>query len=140
MPEPRFEGLKEDLLRGGIAPYYVNRTLLELREHYADLEADALGTGLSPHQAATQALAALGSEERLAHAVLARRELKSWVARCPWAAAVCRMLVALLALPLVPVVLCADRGTAIARWSASVGLSLLVTSGMLLALQWLIIR
>jgi hypothetical protein len=140
MPEPPFAGLRVELLRGGIAPYYVNRTLLELREHYADLEADALRAGLSPQEAAAEALAALGSEESIAGAVLARRELKVWSSRCPRAAGLCRLLGALAVAPVVPVVgLCTHHGSEIARWGISTGLSLLLTGAMLLTLQWLII-
>lgn len=43
MPNPRqFEALRLELLRSGAAPVHVERTLLELTEHYADLAADAL--------------------------------------------------------------------------------------------------
>ena len=47
MPESRFEALKLELLQGGVAPVYIARTLLELEEHYTDLEQDATSTNRS---------------------------------------------------------------------------------------------
>ena len=38
MPErPQLEGLKLELLRGGVSPVYIERTMIELKEHYEDL-------------------------------------------------------------------------------------------------------
>ena len=46
MPDEQFESLRLELLRSGVAPLYVERTILELGEHYADLESAALAAGL----------------------------------------------------------------------------------------------
>lgn len=77
--------LKVRLLRGGVAPRHVKRTLRELRHHLADLEQCALAAGLSPEKAAAQAREQIGDREQIVQATLARPELKSWAYRCPWA-------------------------------------------------------
>ena len=43
----QFAALRRELLRGGVSPLYVERTILELGEHYEDLENDALAAGMS---------------------------------------------------------------------------------------------
>ena len=72
MPDERFESLRLELLRSGVAPLYVERTVLELGEHYADLESAALAAGYGAEEAARAARAALGNEREIAAAVLAR--------------------------------------------------------------------
>ena len=47
MPDAQFEALRLELLTSGVAPLYVERTIVELGEHYADLESAALAAGLS---------------------------------------------------------------------------------------------
>jgi len=77
-------GLGARLLQGGVAPKHVNRTLKELKHHFADLEQKALSEGLPPRDAVTQAVERLGDPERIIEEVLARPELKSWAYRWPW--------------------------------------------------------
>jgi hypothetical protein len=77
-------GLRMRLLRGGVAPKHVNRTLKELRHHYADLERQALSEGLSQTDAAAQAVQQLGDPKLIIEAALARPELRSWAYRWPW--------------------------------------------------------
>ena len=47
MPDGAFESLRLELLRRGVAPLYVDRTIVELREHCADLESSARSAGYS---------------------------------------------------------------------------------------------
>jgi hypothetical protein len=47
---------------------------------------------------------------------------------------VLRPVLLLLLLPAVPVLACAGRGPAIARWSVSIGLGAVLTGGLLLAM------
>ncbi len=77
MPSP-FDGLREELLAAGMAPRHVRRYLAELDDHLADLREAA------PEEA--EALARLGTAETLAGAMIARKELRGWDARLPWAA------------------------------------------------------
>jgi hypothetical protein len=139
MRDPQFQALKLALLEGGIAPRYVQRTLLELQDHCADLESAAIEAGLSAGEARIEALASLGTEADLAACVLARTELRIWSRRWPRAAWATRAAVMLFALPLLPVYYCVDRGPVIARWSASASLALLLTGGFLLTMHWLMI-
>jgi hypothetical protein len=77
-------GLRMRLLRGGVAPKHVNRTLKELRHHFADLEQKALSEGLSQTDAAAQAVEQLGDPKLIIEEALARPELRSWAYRWPW--------------------------------------------------------
>ena len=78
----RFEGLRERLLRGGIAPRHVRRYLRELEEHYADLYAAQREAGLDEADAAMVARAQLGADENLAKAMLEQRDFRSISAAC----------------------------------------------------------
>lgn len=135
MPEPRFTALKNQLLGGGVAPCYVKRTILELKDHYRDLESEALRAGLGDDEAARWASTALGDEESIAQAVLACAELRAWTHTWPRLASWLRAALLFALLPSVPVVYCYSRGASIARWSVSAGLATLVTAGLMLGLR-----
>jgi hypothetical protein len=77
-------GLRMRLLRGGVAPKHVKRTLKELMHHFADLEQKALSEGLSQSDAAAQAAEQLGDPKLIIEEALARPELRSWAYRWPW--------------------------------------------------------
>jgi hypothetical protein len=80
----RFEGLRETLLRAGVAPRHVRRYLRELDDHLADLIEARQAAGHDGPDAEIRARALLGGDAELAAAMLARPELKSWAARAPW--------------------------------------------------------
>jgi hypothetical protein len=90
-----FDLLGERLLAAGFSPRAVRRYLAELDDHLDDLRAEARRAGQDRHAVETLALSRLGSIEDLAHAMQARPELRSWVARAPWAAFVLAPAVAL---------------------------------------------
>ncbi|HEY6447287.1 MAG TPA: hypothetical protein VIY53_12570 [Acidobacteriaceae bacterium] len=81
-----FRELRERLLRAGVAPRHVRRYLAELRDHLSDLTAEEERGGRSRADAASAALARLGSTESLAAAMLGKPQLRGWSARAPWAA------------------------------------------------------
>ena len=54
MPDAAFESLRLELLRSGVAPLYVERTIVELGEHYVDLESAALAAGLERRRSGAQ--------------------------------------------------------------------------------------
>ncbi len=85
MHDPQFSELRRHLLRGGVAPKHVKRTIKELRHHFLDLEGKALDEGLPPEDAAAQAAEQLGDQELILEGVLARPELRSWAHRWAWA-------------------------------------------------------
>ena len=85
MPQPRFERLSERLLRAGIAPRHVRRTVRELSDHFDDLVREELAGGAGRELAETRALSRLGTDDALAEAMLSRPELRSLTARYPWA-------------------------------------------------------
>src|SRR5690606_19344337 len=115
MPDRRFERLRLELLHAGIAPAYVERTVVELADHYEDLESAARDAGRDAEEAARWAKQALGSEAAILAAVLARPELRSWSARWPRATFCLRSLAQIGMLPLLPIALCFERSAAIAR-------------------------
>jgi hypothetical protein len=135
----RFEALRLTLLSGGVDPRYAERTALELSEHYADLEADALATGLTANEAALVAGTALGTEQSIVAAVLARPELLSFSARWPRVALCLRSAAAIGALPGLPVMFCIEHRPELLRWSASLGAAAALVGSILAWLNWMIL-
>jgi hypothetical protein len=78
---PDFASLSERLLRGGVAPKYVRRTVTELRDHFSDVKDEALASGLSHDEAEREASSRLGTEDVIVDDILAKPELQSWAAR-----------------------------------------------------------
>jgi hypothetical protein len=109
--------------------------ILELRDHYEDLLAAHLESGLDQASAVRAARRALGADARIADAALGRRELLSWSARHPVLTSCARSAASVAAWPAVPVVFCAHRRSLIARWGASLSLAIVVTGSLLLALN-----
>lgn len=133
-----FAALRLELLRGGVSPLYVERTILELGEHYEDLESDALSAGMSAQDAACAARTMLGREETIAAAVMARPELQSWSHRWPTVALCVRSAATIGAMPAIPVLYCV-RSEELARWGSAVGAAVVIV-GMLLAwINWMIV-
>ncbi len=86
MRELDYAWLRERLLRGGVAPKHVRRMIAELRDHHADLFAEAFSGGCSMEDAEMQAAIRLGDADTLAAEIIARPELRSWMSRWPWIA------------------------------------------------------
>jgi hypothetical protein len=139
MPAPDLATLRRQLLQGGVAPYYVERAILELREHYADIENEAMAHGLSAPEAAAYARTCLGDDTAIASAACARPELLLWTRRWPRTARSLHALALCVVLPAVPVVYCAHRGGSIMRWGASASLAAAMTAGLLFAMQQLLV-
>jgi hypothetical protein len=85
MLQSRFDELRERLLRAGIAPRHVRRYLGELRDHFEDLVREETANGVSRSAAEAKARARLGNNDDLAEVMLARPDLRSVMARYPWA-------------------------------------------------------
>jgi hypothetical protein len=85
MSQPCFDRLSERLLHAGIAPRHVGRYCRELSDHFDDLVRAEKAGGAARELAETRALSRLGNDEDLAQAMLARTELRSFMARYPWA-------------------------------------------------------
>ncbi len=134
MPSPKLNALTVLLRDGGVSSAYINRLLAELGDHYADLEREERAAGREPALATLEALRRLGQQDMIAAEVLAKPELRSWSDRWPWIVSLLRPVLLLLLLPTAPVLACAGRGPAIARWSVSISLGALLTGGLLLAM------
>jgi hypothetical protein len=125
MREPDFYWLRERLVREGVAPKHVRRTIAELRDHHTDLFAEAFARGCSVEDAEREASTRLGDEDFLAAEVLARPELRTWAYRWPWIAygvtptlLLVLAFVALLLLLGLSHVARTDQGTFSARWGS----------------------
>ena len=134
MPSPKLNALTTSLRDGGVSSAYISRLVAELDDHYADLEHEERATGREPAAAVVEALRRLGRQDTIAAEVLAKPELRSWPYRWPWIVRLLRPVLLLLLLPAVPVLACAGRGPAIARWSVSISLGVVLTGGLLLAM------
>jgi hypothetical protein len=139
MRDARLESLRLELLRGGVNPLYVDRTIVELGEHYADLESAALAAGQTPADAARSAAAALGNPSELAAAILARSELLSFSTRWPRVAQCLQSAAAIGTLPGLPLLYCLEHRPELARWSAAIGGAMALMGSVLAALNWLIV-
>ena len=139
MPDLRFEALRLELRNCGVAPVYVERTIVELGEHYADLESAALAAGLSAEEAARTALATLGSERAIAAAILARKELLTFSARWPRVANCLHSAATIGTIPGLPLMFCLEHRPELARWGVALGLATTFMGGMLTTLNWLIV-
>jgi hypothetical protein len=135
MPDPDFGSLRDHLLRSGVAPRHVLRTISELTDHYEDLEREAIERGLPPPEARQLANERIGATRTIAQHVLHRPELKSWVYRYPQLARVALPLAYVMLLPVIPLYAGIANAPAIARWFSCLLLSALVTAAMLLAMQ-----
>lgn len=80
----RFESLREQLLKGGIAPRHVRRYLAELSEHLHDLIGQQHALGYEGADAELRARALLGEDRELTAAMLEQKSLHSLPARAPW--------------------------------------------------------
>ncbi len=127
--------LQNRLLRSGIAPRHVRRTVKELEDHYDDLVEQRLRDGMDVPQAGAEARAALGSVDDIVAAVRARPELRSWAFRYPRLAAVVYPITFVVLLPAAPVFIGVAHASLIARWAACLLLGGLITAGMFLVLQ-----
>lgn len=137
MPEPQFRGLQKQLLRGGVQMRHVSRVIAELKDHYCDLEEEILKSGRPAEQASAQAFEMLGDLDAVATQLLANPKLKSFVYRWPWMVVILRPSVLVAHLFVVPVLVIAERGTTIARWSMAGCFAAILTSTLFFLLQQL---
>ena len=135
MPKPDFQTLKKQLLRAGVAPRHVRRSVAELGDHFDDLVDAALDRGMDRRSAERDALRELGDLEHIADAINARPELRCWARQYPRVAAVFYPLACVAVLPAVPVIVGVVHAPLLARWATCIFLSGLVTAAMLLVLH-----
>jgi hypothetical protein len=135
MREPDFQQFESELLRVGIAPRHVRRTVAELREHLDDLVEAALESGFEIQLARRQAAAQMGDLQQVAIAMRACPEMRSWSYRFPRIAVVIYPLTCLALLPAVPVLAGVAHASVLARWTACVLFGGLVTAAIFLVLQ-----
>ncbi len=135
MPRPGFSVLRNELLQAGIAPGHVHRSITELNEHFEDLVDAAMGDGRGRDEAERQAVERLGDLQGIATAMKQHPELRSWAWRWPRLAFFVYPLACVAALPVVPVIAGVRNAPQLARWTACLLLSGLVTAFMFLVMQ-----
>jgi len=135
MRELDLSRLQSELLRSGVAPRHVRRTVDELSDHYEDLVEQGLSEGLDSRSARCGAVTMLGEVEVIAQAVRAQPELRSWAFRFPRVAAVVYPLTFVMLLPAAPVFIGAAHANHLAKWVVCLFLSGVVTAAMFLMLQ-----
>jgi len=138
MPNREFQELERALLESGIARVYVDRTILELTEHRADLEREALAAGMSSEAAASAARTSLGSDQAISTAILARPELFDWSHRWPRVASCVSSALFVGAIAEAPVVFCIHRAADILRWGVAGALAALLVGSLGAWLNWMI--
>ena len=135
MDEPNFLRLRKSLLNSGVAPRHALRIVDELEDHYLDLCAEYRANGFSRADAVNAAKTQLGSLDAVGESVRQRKELRRWCYRYPLLGRALLPVAWLLALPAVPIVVGAGYVPAIARWSAILSASAVVTAAIFLAMQ-----
>lgn len=135
MPGPDLKKLERYLLRSGVAPRHVTRTIDELHDHFDDLEAEARRSGMSPRLACAHASVRLGDPRDIASEVVRRPELRSWMYRFPTLARVALPIAYAAMLPAASIAAGAELATVVVRWGACLLLSAAVTVLMLFAMQ-----
>lgn len=125
-------GFYEQLIHHGIAARRAARAACELREHYEDLEREALESGMRPEEAAEEALERIGNVEAIAALYAHSPELKSrWN---PWPRTVlttpggCSVLLS-----------GTPDGAVLTRWCISACCGSLFTSTLLFLLQLILL-
>lgn len=135
MQQPDFRQFRAELLRLGISPRHVRRTVCELREHLEDLVAAELESGNSLADARSVAAEEMGDLQKVAAAMQACPELRSWSYRFPRLAMVVYPLTCLALLPVVPVLAGVAHAQQLARWGACLLTGGVVTASIFLLLQ-----
>jgi len=132
MPRLDLSGLQNELLRSGVAPRHVRRTVSELGDHFDDLVDGALTDGIELYAAQERALAELGDPRDLALAIRSQPELRSWAYRFPYLALIVYPLTCLALLPAVPLMAGVAHAGYLARWVACIFLGGAVTASIFL--------
>jgi len=83
MVDQRFNELREELLRVGVAARHVRRAVSEIQSHFQQLIDEERGRGASDHDARIEAHRRLGANLVLVQRYAARPELLAWSHRWP---------------------------------------------------------
>lgn len=137
MSEPRdtdLNAFESGLRRRGIAPPVAARLALEMADHLDDLVDELVAAGESGQVAREKAMMRLGELDAVAASCGAYPELQSWWKRHPRVAVCVYPLVYVAALPAAPVIAGFTHRAFVARWTACLFASGLVTS----TLFWLL--
>jgi hypothetical protein len=94
MADSRFEQLRQELLRAGVAPRNARRAALEIESHFQQLIDAECSAGAGEHDARLEAHRRLGTNLELLRHYAARPELCTWSRRWP---SICFTIVPLIA-------------------------------------------
>jgi hypothetical protein len=135
VPEQTFETLRNELIRSGVAPRYVQRIVAELDDHLEDLRGEALARGTHEREAGEFALNAIGDQQQIARRMLETAEFKIWIYRYPRIARFYLPVAYALLLPAAPMFAGIANPRKLARWGTALMLSAGITAAMLLSMQ-----
>lgn len=135
MHEPDFQQFQRELLRVGVAPRHVRRTVIELREHLEDLVSASLQEGVDRRSAEQKAVEQMGDLQQVAIAMKACPELRSWSHRFPRLALLVYPLGCMALIPVMPLFVGIAHASQLARWTACVMVGGFVTAAIFLLLQ-----
>lgn len=132
MPKPDLSQLQNELLRAGISPRHVRRTVDELSDHFEDLVEHALIEKNDIQAAKQRALDELGDYRDIANAIRLHPEFRCWALRFPRLALV---LYPLTYFVLNPVMVGVNHAADLARWMTCIFLGGAATAAIFLFMQ-----
>ena len=127
--------LRGRLLRSGIAPRYVERTIAELQDHLDDVEREAEENGLTRAAAEALAIERIGDFESITRQYRQLPELRCWFYRYPRLARAVLPVAYVGALLTAPITSGIDNASLIGKWCACMFLSAIATASMMLLLH-----
>lgn len=139
MPDTGFDNLRDYLLTSGMSPRYVRRAVAELKDHRADLLAEAESLGLSGEAAEKYASERLGDPADIGKCMARIEGHRAWIYRYPQLARLYLPVVYFAAVPFARVIADSGETRGFLRWGAATMLSAAVTAAMLLGMQLAII-
>lgn len=135
MHDPDFQRLSVQLQAAGIGRRHAERSVAELKDHYADLVEDLQSRGLDAVAARAEASRQLGDLSVLGQLFAKAPKLRTWPYRYP-ALARCLLPVACLAvLPVTPVIAGWQHASVVMRWAFAMLASAAFTAILLGFLQ-----
>lgn len=79
----KLQNVRIEMLKGGVNPRYVKRTIRELYDHYIDLKHNLVNEGIEEIDAELQAENKIGDLNKITKEIINKKELQSWISLHP---------------------------------------------------------
>ncbi|MEQ8205466.1 MAG: hypothetical protein RIA65_04760 [Woeseia sp.] len=135
MHEPDFQALTAQLQAAGIASRHTERSVAELKDHFADLVAELRNSGMNDAAASAEANRQLGELSMIGEQFARRTELRAWPYRFPVLARWVLPAACLAVLPMTPVIAGWQHASIVMRCAFGVHASAKFTAVLLGILQ-----